>query len=140
MTFDAENPVIQLCAAGMQKEGEGKPLEAKQLFYEAWEKAASPVEQFTAAHYVARRQSTVEEKLTWDEKCLAIALTIEEESMKANYPSLYLNVAKGFEDTGNLEDARKNYTLALSYTTYLPDDGYGNMIKAGINKGLQRVK
>ncbi|HWB26005.1 MAG TPA: hypothetical protein VG738_11025 [Chitinophagaceae bacterium] len=140
MTFDAENPVIQLCAAGMQKEGEGKPLEAKQLFYEAWEKAASPFEQFTAAHYVARRQSTVEEKLTWDEKCLAIALTIEEESMKANYPSLYLNVAKGFEDTGNLEDARKNYTLALSYTTYLPDDGYGNMIKAGINKGLQRVK
>jgi len=139
MQFDTNNPIIQLCAQGMQLEGEGKKEAAKQLFYKAWEQANSPFEKFTAAHYVARHQATAADKLTWDEKCLAIALTIDDGSMKATFPSLYLNIAKCYEDLHNAEEARKNYLHAQSYASYLNDDGYGNMIKAGIEKGLQRV-
>ena len=139
MQFDNNNPVIQLCAQGMQKEGEGNPNVAKQLFYEAWKMAATPVDKFVAAHYVARHQETVEEKLAWNEKCLGIALLIADEQMRANYPSLYLNVAKCHEDMHNMDEAQKHYMLALSYTGLLADDGYGNMIKTGIKKGLERI-
>ena len=139
MQFDTTNPVIQLCAQGMQLEGEGKPAEAAALFMQAWNEAITPTEKFTAAHYVARHQPTVSDKLHWDEVCLSAALTIEGEEIKATYPSLYLNIGKCFEDLGNIPEARKNYQLAQSFAGYLQNDGYGSMIKAGIEKGLQRT-
>jgi len=139
MQFDTNNPIIQLCTQGMQLEGEGKPGEARQLFYRAWNEATSPFEQFTAAHYVARHQPTVEDKLRWDERCLQIALTIAEDDVKASYPSLYLNVGKCYEDLGNKAEALNNYTKAQEYSSFLTADGYGNMIRAGIEKGLLRV-
>ena len=36
MQFDPENPIIKLCAEGMQLEGEGKKEEAEELFLQAW--------------------------------------------------------------------------------------------------------
>lgn len=139
MHFDTNNPIVQLCAQGMQLEGEGKPGEAKELFYKAWTEAANPFEQFTAAHYVARHQQTVQYKLHWDEKCLQLALGIGDDNMRATYPSLYLNVGKCHEDLGNKAEALDHYRKAKEYTTFLGDDGYSNMIKAGIEKGLQRL-
>jgi hypothetical protein len=38
------------------------------------------------------------------------------------------------------KDARKNYALALSHVDLLPENGYGNLIKAGIMNGIERVK
>lgn len=140
MPFDTNNPIIQLCAQGMQLEGEGKPAEAKQLFYKAWYEATTPFEQFTAAHYVARHQPTIKDKLHWDEKCLQLALGMAEDGIKATYPSLYLNVGKCHEDLGNKAEALRHYARAQEYTAFLTNDGYGNMIRAGIEKGLQRVK
>lgn len=58
----------------------------------------------------------------------------------ATYPSLYLNIAKCHEDLHDLTKARENYRSALRFAAYLPDDGYSNMIKAGIANGIQRVK
>jgi len=140
MQFDTNNPIIQLCAQGMQLEGEGKPDEARQFFYKAWNEATNPFEQFTAAHYVARHQPTIEDKLHWDEKCLQIALDMAEQGMKATYPSLYLNVGKCYEDLGNKTEALSNYTKAQEYASFLTDDGYSNTIKAGIERGLQRLR
>jgi len=140
MQFDTNNPIIQLCTQGMQLEGEGKPDDAKAIFYQAWNEASTPFERFTAAHYVARHQPTIQDKLHWDEKCLQIALTMTDDNMKATYPSLYLNVGKCHEDLGNKAEALCNYTKAKEYASFLGDDGYSNMIKAGIEKGLQRVQ
>lgn len=139
MQFDTNNPIIQLCAQGMQLEGEGKPAEAAALFTQAWQQAATPFEKFTAAHYVARHQPTVADKLHWDETCLANALLIESDGIKATYPSLYLNIGKCHEDLNDIPEARKSYHLAQSFTGFLGDDGYSSMIKAGIEKGLQRT-
>lgn len=139
MQFDTNNPIIQLCAQGMQFEGEGKPAEAAALFIQAWNKASTPMEKFTAAHYVARHQPTVSDKLHWDEVCLAHALQIEGDEIKATYPSLYLNIGKCHEDLGNTLEAHKNYQLAQLFTNHLQNDGYGTMIKAGIKNGLRRT-
>jgi tetratricopeptide (TPR) repeat protein len=140
MQFDPENHINKLCAQGMLLEGEGKPGEASALFHQAWNDATNTTEKFTAAHYIARHQQNIEDKLTWDETALNLALEIEGEEIKAVYPSLYLNVAKCYEDLEQFDKAFENYRLALSYIHFLPDDGYGNMIRAGVSKGIERVK
>lgn len=139
MQFDPENHVNKLCAQGMLLEGEGKPDEAAALFHQAWDEATNATEKFTAAHYIARHQQDVADKLKWDETALNLALEIEGTEIKAVYPSLYLNVAKCHEDLKDFVKAHENYQLALSYAQFLPEDGYGNMIRAGINNGIERV-
>jgi tetratricopeptide (TPR) repeat protein len=140
MQFDPENHVNKLCAQGMQAEGEGKPEEASKLFQQAWNEAANDREKFTAAHYVARHQKSVADKLKWDQAALDRALKIDEEDIKGAYPSLYLNIAKCYEDLKDFDKANENYLLALNFTTFLLDDGYGNMIRGGINNGIERVQ
>ncbi|QEC69501.1 rRNA adenine methyltransferase [Panacibacter ginsenosidivorans] len=139
MQFDPNNKVIQLCAKGMEMEAAQKPDEAKALFLQAWNEASNDFEKFTAAHYVARHQSTTEDKLEWDKTALSFALKIDDGSMEAHYPSLYLNIAKCYEDLKDFDNAKKNYETALSYSIHLPDNGYGKMIRSGINNGIQRV-
>lgn len=137
--FDTTNEIVQLCGRGMLLEGEGKMEEAHDLFKQAWDKAETDFERFTAAHYVARHQSSVEDKLKWDERALQYALKMEDEKMKAVLPSLYLNIAKCYEDLKDLKKALLNFQLAQSFCYLLPDDGYGNMIKGGIANGIKRV-
>jgi tetratricopeptide (TPR) repeat protein len=139
MLFDPENPIIKLCAQGMQLEGEAKRDEASAVFHQAWEQATNDFEKFTAAHYIARHQETVADKLKWDETALQLALDLNDEGIKGALPSLYLNIAKCYEDLNDLTKAKENYQLALANTNFLHEDGYGNMIRAGINAGIERV-
>ena len=139
MLIDPENNIVKLCAAGMDLEGEGKNEEASKIFYEAWQLATTHQEKFIAAHYVARHQKTIDDKLLWDETTLELALKIDDDSVKIAYPSLYLNVAKGYEDLNKLIKASEYYELASSFITFLSNDGYGNMIKGGIQQGIERV-
>lgn len=140
MQFDPENHVNMLCAQGMMLEGEGKADEALASFTKAWDAATNDTEKFTAAHYIARHQPTTADKLNWDQIALNLALKIDTEEVKAIYPSLYLNVAKCHEDLQQFTEALKNYQAALDYASSLPNDGYGDMIRAGINNGINRVK
>jgi rifampin ADP-ribosylating transferase len=120
-------------------EGEGKPAEAKQMFLNAWNEAVTDSEKFTAAHYLARKQSTVEEKLKWDMTALEFALKVKKDEMKGTFSSLYLNIGKCYEDLHDMENAKSNYLLAESYSEFLQEDGYGNMIRNGIKSALERV-
>jgi rifampin ADP-ribosylating transferase len=139
MEFDPNNNIVKLCAQGMEMEGKGRPEQAGRLFLQAWNEAANDFEKFTAAHYVARHQKSVSGKLQWDETSLRLALKINNDTVKGAFPSLYLNIAKCYEDLNDFHNAKKNYELALSFTGLLPDDGYGNMIKGGIMNGIERV-
>lgn len=139
MEFDPNNPVVKLCGQGMEMEGKGLPEEAAKLFLRAWNKAINNFEKFIAAHYVARHQKTVNDKLKWDKTALRLALKLNNDTVKATFSSLYLNIAKCYEDLNDFDKAKKNYDFALTYTIFLPDNGYGNMIKRGIIKGVERV-
>jgi len=139
MQFDSNNKIVQLCGQGMNLEGAGKPDEARRMFQQAWQEASNDFEKFIAAHYVARHQPSVADKLTWDEASLRAALKVDDENMKDVFPSLYLNIGKCYEDLNDFDQARKNYQLAQSFADYLPNDGYGKMIRSGIISGLERV-
>lgn len=140
MQFDTNNKIVKLCAEGMKLEGEGKKEEALKFFQQAWDEATNDFEKFTSAHYVARHQENIADKLKWDKTALNLALKINDENIKSIYPSLYLNIGKCYEDLNDFKNAVENYELAFSFTTFLADDGYGKMIKSGIVNGIDRVK
>ena len=139
MEFDPNNKVVILCAQGMDMEGKGRPEEASKLFLQAWNEATNDFEKFTAAHYVARHQNSVTGKLKWDETALQLALQINNDTVKEAFPSLYLNIAKCYEDLNDFDKARMNFDLALSFANLLPENGYGDLVKGGIMKGIERV-
>jgi len=139
MQFDPENKVVILCVEGMNTEAQGKIDEAHALFMQAWSLAENDLEKFTAAHYVARNQAKPEDNLHWNKEALLYALKLDDEEMKAHYPSLYLNVAKSYEALQNNAAAAKHYALAAEYSSALPLGKYGEMIKMGISEGLKRT-
>ena len=59
--------------------GKGQKTEALQLFQQAWDRASNDVEKFIAAHYVARHQESVQDKLKWDEIALNLALQVNDD-------------------------------------------------------------
>lgn len=123
----------------MEKEGNGNPNESLDLFTQAWDEANTGQEKLIAAHYLARQQSSVEEKLVWDKKALHHALQLQDDSINTTLPSLYLNISKCYEDLKQWDEAFKNYKLAEDYVRFLANDGYGNMIRSGIQNGLKRL-
>ncbi|HTK18386.1 MAG TPA: tetratricopeptide repeat protein [Mucilaginibacter sp.] len=139
MLFDQQNPINQLCAQGMLLEGEAKPEEAAKLFMQAWNEATNTAEKFIAAHYVARHQDSVADKLKWDDTALSLALGLDNPEVNGALPSLYLNIAKCYEDLKDFDKAAENYKSALECTKFLPEDGYSNMIRSGIKSGMERV-
>lgn len=123
MEFNPNNSVVKRCLQGMGMEEKGKPEEASKLFLQAWDEAINDFEKFIAAHYVARHQKNVSDKLTWLETVLRFALEINDDSVKSVFPSLYLNIAKCYEDLIEPDKAKKNYELATSFKDKPSDKG-----------------
>lgn len=139
MLFDPNNPIYQRCAQGIELEG-ADPDAAKALYESAWQEAQTAAEKFTAAHYLARVQSTVAEKLQWDECALELAMDAEPSVKVASLPSLYLNVGKGYEDLGDKDTAQVHYLAGLEAVQQLEDSGYVQLIRNGLLSGLERVR
>jgi len=123
MEFNPSNPVIKLCVQGMSMEEKGKPDEANKLFLQAWNEANHDFEKYIAAYYMARHQETVHDKLKWLETSLQFALKINDVTVKSAFPSLYSNIAKCYEELNDLDNAKKNYELANSFTDKPSDNG-----------------
>ncbi len=123
MEFNPNSNVIKLCIQGMDLEGKGKPEEANRLFLQAWNEATNDFEKFTAAHYVARHQKNIPDKLKWLETALQFALKINNDTVKSAFPSLYLHIAKCYEDLSDPDNAKKNYEASISFTDKLSDNG-----------------
>lgn len=123
----------------MEAEGLGHEEEALNLFTQAWNDSSTDFEKFTSAHFMARHQNTVSEKLKWDERALEHAGRVNDESVKTAYPSLYLNIGKCHEDLNDFELARVFYLKGYDHLGFLPDDGYGKMIRSGIISGIERI-
>ncbi|HAO07672.1 MAG TPA: rRNA adenine methyltransferase [Chryseobacterium sp.] len=140
MEYNQNNKVVQFCTQGMELEGLGDTKAATDLFLEAWSIASTDFEKFTAAHYVARHQNSITDKLHWDNVALHFALQIESDTIKAVLPSLYLNIGKCHEDLNNFKMANVFYEKGLSLIDFLSDDGYGKMIKTGIMNAMGRMK
>lgn len=123
MEFNPNNHVVRLCLQGMGLEEKGETVEAGKLFLQAWNEAKYEFEKFISAYYVARYQESVSEKLKWLETTSQIALQMNDDSVISAFPSLYLNIAKCYEDLGDSERAKKYHELANSFKSSPSDKG-----------------
>ena len=123
MEFNPHNNVIKLCLQGMAMEEKGNPEEASRVFLQAWDESTNDFEKFTAAHYVARHQESVSDQLRWLEIALHSALNVNDDAVKGAFPSLYSNIAKCYEELGDLDNAKKNNELSISFKDKLSDSG-----------------
>lgn len=123
MEFSPFNNVVKLCLQGMDLEDKNKPEQAKEIFLQAWDKATNDFEKFLAAHYVARHQKTVSDKLNWLERALQFALKVNDDAVKSAFPSLYLNIAKCYEDLNDPDMAKENFDIAISIKFNPSDKG-----------------
>jgi tetratricopeptide (TPR) repeat protein len=123
MEVNPNNHVVKLCLQGMSMEAKGKPEEASKLFLQAWNEATNDLENFISAHYVARHQKNVSDKLKWLERALQFALKLNNDSAKSAFPSLYSNIAKCHEDLNDPDKAKRNYELATSFKDKPSDKG-----------------
>ncbi|SEH32657.1 NAD(+)--rifampin ADP-ribosyltransferase [Chryseobacterium culicis] len=148
MEFSPFNPVIRLCLQGMSFEEKEMPEEAIRLFLQAWEEASDDHEKFLAAHYVARHQKTVADRLQWLETSLEFALKINDDTVKSALPALYQNISKCWQELGDAEKSKKNAELSLLLKNHPSDKGpfyhgtkadlkIGDLLTAGGNSNYQ---
>ena len=123
MEFNPNNKIVKLCLQGMDLEGKNKPEEASRIFLQAWNEATNDFEKYTAAYYVARHQKHISDKLKWLETALQFALKINNDDVNGAFPSLYLNIAKCYEDLSDIDNAKKNYVQSNSFKNKLSDNG-----------------
>src|SRR5689334_9921846 len=107
--FDPNNAVVRLCMSGMNLEDNGNIEEATATFRKAWDEATDDYERFIAAYHFALRQKSVTDKLEWMETSLQCALNVNDDNVKSAYPTLFLNLAKCYEELGDSDQAKKNY-------------------------------
>lgn len=123
MEFNPNNNIVKLCLQGIDMEEKGKPEEASRVFLQAWNEATNDFEKFIAAHYVARHQKNVFDKLKWFETALQLGLKINDDAVKGAFPSLYVSIAECYENLNDPDNAKKNYESANSFTGKPPDKG-----------------
>jgi hypothetical protein len=149
MEFDPHNHVVKLCLQGMDFEGKGKQKEALSLFLQAWNEATNDFEKYLAAYYVTRHQHSILDKLQWAETTLQFALKVNSLAVNGVVPSLYLNIAKCYEDIGDLASATKYHELATRSKDKLSDNGpfyhgtkadlqVGDLLRAGFGSNYHQ--
>lgn len=138
--MDPNNPVVKLCAQGIDIEMKGRRDEARSLFLQAWELRQDDVDACIAAHYLARHQDTLEETLRWNELALTHAIRASSDAIRSFFPSLYLNLGKSYEDLQNIPRARELYEHGERWLTDVADGGYGDIVRQGLQNALQRVR
>src|SRR5687768_6025518 len=104
MEFSPFNDVVKLCLQGMAMEESGKHDEASRFFQQAWHDGTNDSEKFLAAHYLARQQQNVTDRLHWLHTALQLALKVNDSTVNSALPSLYLSIAQCYQE---MEDELK---------------------------------
>lgn len=139
MLADLENPVIQLCAAGMQVDGE--PANALALFERAWAARQDDYDASVAAHFMARHQATPDATLHWNECALRHADAVPDDRAAPLLPSLCLNLAESYRLKARFDEAEALAYRGLQALDRVPSDGgYEQFVRAGLDRLLRRLR
>lgn len=123
MEFNPNNPSVKLCLQGMALEEKGLPEDAAKLFQQVCDEASNDFEKFLGAYYLSRHQKNVSHKIKWLETALELVLKINDDSVNGALPALYSNIAKTYEELGEIDIAKRNSELAVSFSKKPSDKG-----------------
>ena len=147
----APDPTMARVAEAMELGQTGRAAEARELFAQIWAELGpdgDPLHRVTVAHFLADLQDDPHEELAWDLRALDAVDGVSDERaadagvtgpVAAFYPSLHLNLGEDYRKIGDAEAARRHLELGLAAAGALPDDGYGQMIRGGLEGLAQRL-
>ncbi len=115
--------------------------------WDMWAVTGAPLECSTIAHFIADTQEHPSAELEWDLRALQAATGVREPedhepdvpSLQAFLPSLHLNVGDAYRRVGEPTRARRHAEIGLRHVRAVEDNGYGGMIKAGLDRLLSRL-
>ncbi|MDA0638365.1 tetratricopeptide repeat protein [Nonomuraea sp. MCN248] len=127
--------------------GQGRREAARELFAQIWDEIGGeqgdPLHVCVLAHSMADVQDDVRQELMWDLRALAAVGSVTDErvaeagvplSVAGLYPSLHLNLSECYRKLGDLDRAREHLRQAQDGIGALGDDGYGRLIKGGLER------
>lgn len=138
--MDPNNPVVRLCAEGMQAESQRQPSEAKRKFNEAWRAAVDDYEACIAAHYVARHQETADAFLEWNREALRRAELVNHKRIQAFLPSLHLNMGFAYDQIGKERDAQEHYREGHRHLDSLEPGPYSDVIRESLARRIRTLE
>src|SRR3954468_11073747 len=151
MTTPEPDPTMTRVGEAMELGQAGRRVEARTLFAAIWADLGpdgDPLYRVAVAHAMADLQDDPHEELAWDLRALEAVEGVSDERaaaagvtgpVAAFYPSLHLNLGEDYRKVGNAEAARRHLGLGLTAAGALPDDGYGAMIRGGLEGLAQRL-
>jgi tetratricopeptide (TPR) repeat protein len=139
ITIDSENPIVRLCAEGMELEQSRRTAQAKALFERAWSESHNDFEACIAAHFLARHQTDPFRALAWNLEALVRAEAVGDGSTDAFLPSLLLNLGYSHEVVGLTDEARRYYRRANDRLDTLESGPYAEVVRSGVSRGLDRL-
>jgi hypothetical protein len=125
---------------------------ARSLFSHVWDEIRPNGDAFhrcSLAHSIADVQDDEQEELVWDLRALEAADSVTDErawqagvagSVRGFYPSLHLNLGEVYRKLGDLERAGHHLERGRAAVGALDDDGYGQMLKGGLNRLADRLQ
>ncbi len=147
------DPTLIRIGEAVQLSHQGEREAAALLFAEIWDEIGGeqgdPLHVCTLAHSMADVQDDVRQELVWDQRALAAAdLLTDAHVAQAGvtlpvaglYPSLHLNLAECHRKLGDLDRAREHLQEARATIGALGDDGYGQMIKQGMERIAEQLR
>lgn len=150
--MDQPEPVMVDIGRGIELNQQGETEAARELFAAVWQKiggeGGDPLHVCALAHSMADVQDDVSEELLWDQRALAAAHRLtDERTARAGvtapaagfYPSLHLNLAECYRKLGDFEQARAHLHHGQDSVDDLPDDGYGRVIRRGLDQLAERL-
>ena len=145
MTFEPDEVMTQV-GQGMELNQSGNRPGARSLFADLWEKVGSegdPFHRCAIAHSMADVQDELSEEMRWDLLALQAAEQITDSRAQEGgftgpvqglYPSLHLNLADDYLRLEEFRAAQRHVIAARNALSFLPDDGYGAMIRGGLDR------
>lgn len=137
---------------GIELSQRGDRDAARYLFEEVWNdvggESGDPLHRCALAHSMADVQDDPREELAWDLRALAAAGLITDERaaeagvtspVRGFYPSLHLNLGECYRKLGDLDSAHEHLQRGRAAVDALGNDGYGQMIKRGLDSLAERL-
>lgn len=122
----------------------------RELLTDCWNSATEPdhAQRCVIAHYLADLQSDLAAEVAWDERALVEHPFVADEDLapvgiataRSLAPSLHLNLGDGYRRQSRHVEARIQLDLALARVDTLPDDGYGRLIRDGLDRLAVRLE
>ncbi|GAA1793304.1 Get4 family protein [Planosporangium flavigriseum] len=137
---------------GVELGQRGERAAARSLFAKIWDEiglTGDALHRCALAHSMADVQDDVREELMWDLRALEAADSLTDErvwqagvsgSVRGFYPSLHLNLGEAYRKLGDLERARHHLERGWAAVGVLADDGYGQMVKGGLDRLAERLR